>query len=136
MSKKKSKLITSRARTDAVIPADRGTTNRVAGPFSPRLVEADDAEPQLAQSFAQHPRPPPPLIEGLPVLLDKRQVCALCQRSYDTIWRLMRAGKFPRGRFLGSKLAWDLREVTDFIDQLPRQKLKGDPPAERERADD
>jgi predicted DNA-binding transcriptional regulator AlpA len=95
-------------------------------PFSPRLVEAEDGERQPAQSFAQRPRPPPPLIEGLPVLLDKRQVCALVQRSYDTVWRLMQKNQFPRGRYLGSKLVWELREVLSYIDRLPRQRLKGD----------
>jgi predicted DNA-binding transcriptional regulator AlpA len=121
MTKARSKLIASRARTDAVTPA-----GRVTGPFSPRLIAADDVEREPAQSFAQRPRPPPPVIEGLPVLLDKRQVCALVQRSYDTVWRLMQKNEFPRGRYLGSKLVWDLREVMAFIDQLPRQKLKGD----------
>jgi predicted DNA-binding transcriptional regulator AlpA len=129
--KARSKLLSSRARsTDAVTPA-----GRVPSPFSPRLVEAENGERQPAQSFAQNPRPPPPLIEGLPVLLDKKQVCALVQRSYDTVWRLMQKNQFPRGRYLGCKLVWDLREVMDYIDHLPRQKLKGDAPLAREDHD-
>jgi predicted DNA-binding transcriptional regulator AlpA len=124
VSKKKSKLAASRARTDSVIPAAGGTTGRVTT-FLPRPVEADDADEQPTEDFAQHPRPPPRLIDP-PRLLSKKEVVQLVGRSYDTIWRLMCAGKFPRGRYLGQKLFFFSTEIEDWLAALPKQRLKGD----------
>src|SRR5262249_18028496 len=124
MVSKKSKFIASRARTDSVIPGAGGTTVRVTT-FSPRP-EAADAEHQPTEAVAQHPRPPPRLIDP-PRLLSKKEVVQLVGRSYDTIWRLMCAGKFPRGRVgLGQKLFWFSVEIEDWLANLPKQKLKGD----------
>src|SRR5215471_13653015 len=126
MVSKKSKLIASRARNDSVIPAERGTTGRVTT-FSSRPVEADDAEHQPTQDFAQHPRPPPRLIDP-PRLLSKKEVVRLVGRSYDSIWRMMCINRFPRGRYLGQKVFWFSAEIEDWLANLPKQKLKGDAP--------
>jgi predicted DNA-binding transcriptional regulator AlpA len=135
MPKVRSRLLTSsRARNDSVIPAARDTTGRVT--FSSRPVEAAGAE-QLAPSditltpieptedFAQRPRPPPRLIDP-PRLLNKREVTALVGRSYDSLWRMMCAGKFPRGRYLGQKVFWFSVEIEQWLADLPKQRLKGD----------
>ena len=112
-----------------MVPAERGTTGRVTT-FSPRP-EAEDAERQPAEAFAQHQRPPPRLIDP-PRLLNKHEVTALVGRSYDSIWRMMCAGKFPRGRYLGQKVFWFSAEIEQWLQNLPQQKLKGDAPAERD----
>jgi len=114
-----SQLLTStRGRTDAVTPTGRVTT------FAP-CPEADDAEPQLTEAFAQHPRPPPRLIDP-PRLLSKKEVVQLVGRSYDSLWRMMCAGKSPRGRYLGQKLFWFSAEIEQWLADLPKQRLKGD----------
>jgi len=125
VKKARSRLLSSsRGRIDSVVPAAGGTTGRVTT-FSPELVEAEDAEHQPTQDFAQHPRPPPRLIDP-PRLLNKREVTALVGRSYDSLWRMMCAGKFPRGRYLGQKVFWFSAEIEDWLANLPKQRLKGD----------
>jgi predicted DNA-binding transcriptional regulator AlpA len=59
-------------------------------------------------------------------LLGKREVCALVGRSYQHIWTLMRAGKFPRSRLLGSRPVWVKAEIDAWIASLPVVRLKGD----------
>jgi len=126
MVSKKSKLIASRARNDSVVPGERGATVRVTT-FAPRP-EADAAEHQQpTEDFAQHPRPPPRLIDP-PRLLSKKEVVQLVGRSYDSIWRMMCTNRFPRGRYLGQKVFWFSAEIEDWLANLPKQKLKGDAP--------
>ncbi len=48
--------------------------------------------------------------------------------SYPTVWRMMREGKFPRGRVVGGKTAWLESEIDHWIAGLPERRLKGDPP--------
>ena len=54
--------------------------------------------------------------------------------SYPTVWRMMREGKFPRGRAVGGKTAWLESEIDNWIAALPERRLKGDPP-ERDTPD-
>ncbi len=54
--------------------------------------------------------------------------------SYPTVWRMMREGKFPRGRAVGGKTAWLESEIDNWIAALPERRLKGDPP-ERDTSD-
>ncbi len=54
--------------------------------------------------------------------------------SYPTVWRMMREGKFPRGRVVGGKTAWLESEIDNWIAGLPVRRLKGDPP-ERDTSD-
>ncbi len=54
--------------------------------------------------------------------------------SYPTVWRMMREGKFPRGRVVGGKTAWLESEIDNWIASLPVRTLKGDP-AERDTSD-
>ena len=56
----------------------------------------------------------------------EREVTALVGRSYDSLWRMMCAGKFPRGRYLGQKVFWFSAEIEDWLANLPKQRLKGD----------
>ncbi len=48
--------------------------------------------------------------------------------SYPTVWRMMREGKFPRGRAVGARTAWLESEIDNWIAALPERRLKGDPP--------
>lgn len=59
-------------------------------------------------------------------LLSKPEVTRLVGRSYQHIWELMRAGKFPRSRLLGSRPVWVKAEIDAWIASLPVVRLKGD----------
>ena len=62
-------------------------------------------------------------------LLSKHEVTRLVGRLYQHIWSLMRAGKFPRSRLLGSRPVWVKAEIDAWIATLPLVRLKGDPDA-------
>jgi predicted DNA-binding transcriptional regulator AlpA len=51
--------------------------------------------------------------------------------TYVTLWAWMRAGKFPRARFLPKsrgkgKSFWRSDEVERWLNELPVRRLKGD----------
>ena len=47
--------------------------------------------------------------------------------SYTTIWKMMRQGKFPRSVVVGKgRVGWFDDEVEEYLENLPRQRLKGD----------
>ena len=71
----------------------------------------------------------PPAREGAH-LLSKRQVLAIINVSYPTLWSWMRQGKFPRSRVVGGKSMWRSDEVDAWLSALPVRKLKGDEPTE------
>jgi predicted DNA-binding transcriptional regulator AlpA len=48
--------------------------------------------------------------------------------SFPTIWKHMRAGKFPRPRTIGGRVAWLSSEVQAWLAKLPEQKYLGDEP--------
>jgi predicted DNA-binding transcriptional regulator AlpA len=55
---------------------------------------------------------------------------SLVSISYQKVWRLMQAGKFPRSRKIGSKSVWLEHEIAEWIADQPLVRLKGDFPAE------
>jgi predicted DNA-binding transcriptional regulator AlpA len=59
-------------------------------------------------------------------LLSKRQVLAIANVSYPTLWSWMRQGKFPRSRAVGGKSMWVSTEIEAWMAALPRCRLKGD----------
>lgn len=61
-----------------------------------------------------------------PHLLSKAEVMAITGRSYPTIWKWMRDGKFPRSRIVGDQSMWRSDEVYQWRDTLPLRPLKGD----------
>ena len=70
-------------------------------------------------------------------LLTKAEVIEISGFSYPQIWRWMREGKFPRSLKVGKgpagRVMWRESEIEDWIDNLPTQRLKGDPPANSKR---
>lgn len=48
--------------------------------------------------------------------------------TYPTLWSMVRDGRFPAGRYIGTRLFWRLSEVNAFIEALPRQARRGEPP--------
>ncbi len=53
-------------------------------------------------------------------LLTQKQVVDLVGVSRTTIWRLERAGKFPRRRQVSTKaVRWDQSEIEDWIRSRP-----------------
>jgi predicted DNA-binding transcriptional regulator AlpA len=67
----------------------------------------------------------PPAREGAH-LLSKRQVLAIINVSYPTLWSWMRRGKFPRSRVVGGKSMWLSTDIEAWLATLPVRKLKGD----------
>jgi predicted DNA-binding transcriptional regulator AlpA len=84
--------------------------------MSPALREANDSH-RVAAGLV-----PPPAV----CLLSKAEVCAVANRSFPTIWKMMRAGTFPRARVSGAKSFWLSTEVENWIAALPIRPLKGD----------
>jgi prophage regulatory protein len=47
--------------------------------------------------------------------------------SFPTVWKLMRAGTFPRARYLGpQKTMWIASEIEDWIMATPLRRFKGE----------
>jgi prophage regulatory protein len=47
--------------------------------------------------------------------------------SYSTVWQLMRKNRFPRSvAVTDGRVAWREDEIEEWIEALPRQRLKGD----------
>jgi predicted DNA-binding transcriptional regulator AlpA len=61
-------------------------------------------------------------------LLSKRQVLAIANVSYPTLWAWMRAGTFPRSRVVGGKSMWLSTDIEAWLAALPVRQLKGDEP--------
>jgi predicted DNA-binding transcriptional regulator AlpA len=60
-------------------------------------------------------------------LLGKQEVCAMANMSFVTIWKLMRAKKFPRARDLGGgKVSWLRSEILFWMKNRPFRKYDGD----------
>jgi predicted DNA-binding transcriptional regulator AlpA len=80
------------------------------------------------QTAAVNPRPPFQLQpwRGVERLMSKREVLALIGVSFPTVWKWMRAGKFPRSRVVVGKVMWLSTDVEQWLDQLPVRRLKGD----------
>jgi predicted DNA-binding transcriptional regulator AlpA len=61
-------------------------------------------------------------------LLSKREVLAIANVSYPTLWSWMRQGTFPRSRVVGGKSMWLSTDIEAWLATLPVRKLKGDAP--------
>jgi predicted DNA-binding transcriptional regulator AlpA len=59
-------------------------------------------------------------------LLSKPEVCDRAGKSFPTLWKWMRAGKFPRARDLGGQPAWVESEIDEFLSGLPVRQYKAD----------
>jgi predicted DNA-binding transcriptional regulator AlpA len=59
-------------------------------------------------------------------LIGKVEVIARIGLSYQTIWKLMVEGRFPRSIVLAGKVMWFEDEIDVFIASLPRRVLKND----------
>jgi prophage regulatory protein len=78
------------------------------------------APPPSERVVVERARPPPRLLSRAEML---RRVAL----TYPTVWKMMIAGTFPRGRAIGNgRVAWLESEIEGWIESLPRQRLKGD----------
>ncbi len=60
-----------------------------------------------------------------PRLLSKREIVAICGKSYPCIWKWMRKGLFPRPRVLpGGESGWLEAEVFGWLSGLPMREYK------------
>jgi predicted DNA-binding transcriptional regulator AlpA len=105
--------------------------------LSPDLIEANEqslADEALATAnrpAREHDERSVHAARGLPAqfrLLSKRDVLAIVNVSYPTLWLWMRQGSFPRSRVAGGRSVWRSDEVEAWLAALPVRKLKGDTP--------
>jgi len=77
----------------------------------------------------------PPMPAPLPLtdrgpdirLWSKGEVLERVGLSFPTVWKMMRAGTFPRARYLGpQKTMWLASEVEDWIIATPLRRFKGE----------
>lgn len=61
-------------------------------------------------------------------LVCKSEVLHRISLTYPTVWKMMRAGTFPRAVELGGKTAWYESEIDRWIATRPVRVLKGDNP--------
>ena len=121
------------AKKAADAKAQKGKTSVIA----PDLIAAN--EQGLADEALAAANPPasvyaaraPPARLGVR-LMSKREVLAIANVSYPTLWSWMRQGTFPRSRVLGGKSMWRSDEIDDWLAALPVRQLKGDNPSETE----
>ena len=58
--------------------------------------------------------------------LTRTEVCEKTRLSYVTIWQMLKAGDFPRGRNVRGKILWKESDVDAWLESQPRQTFKGD----------
>jgi len=85
--------------------------------------KASQAQYALPRAWTR-PRRPRPNSERR--LIGKAEVVGRVGVSYQTIWKLMIEGRFPRSIALAEKSFWYEDEIDQFIASLPRRVLKND----------
>ncbi len=58
--------------------------------------------------------------------LTKIQLVEKTHLSYTSIWKMIVAGDFPRGKQVGRQLLWRASDVDGWIDGRPDQVVQGD----------
>jgi len=53
-------------------------------------------------------------------LVSRNEMCDILGVTYPTVWKLIKEGRFPRGRYIGQRAFWLLSEIDAFIASLPR----------------
>ena len=111
--------------------ADVKAAKAATSPLALDLIEANEqelAEAVLTDSNRLARAPPARLGAHQ---LSKRQVLAIANVSYPSLWSWMRQGKFPRSRVVGGRSMWLSTEIDVWLAALPVRHLKGDEPESR-----
>ena len=122
-AKKAANVKTERGKTSAIAPEliaanKQRLADEALAPANPPPCEHDERNAHSARA--------PPSGWGVR-LLSKREVLAIANVSYPTLWAWMRQGMFPRSRVAGGKSVWRSDEIDAWLGALPIRKLKGDP---------
>jgi predicted DNA-binding transcriptional regulator AlpA len=112
----------------AAIKAAKPKTNAIA----PDLIEGNEQDADANRPAREHDErsvhaaraPPASTVR----LLSKREVLAIANVSYPTVWSWMRQGMFPRSRVVGGRSMWVSTEIDVWLAALPVRELKGDTP--------
>jgi predicted DNA-binding transcriptional regulator AlpA len=109
---------TSAIAPDLIEANEQGLADQALAPANPPACRNDERNAHAARA--------PPARLGVR-LLSKREVLAIANVSYPTLWAWMRQGMFPRSRVAGGKSVWRSDEVDAWLATLPVRHLKGDP---------
>ena len=123
--------VASATEAAATMATNAGRAKAAALASMPGLTVTDEqdlatvpAHPARDRQRAQAPRAPPPAHSIR--LFDKREVLAITNVTFPTIWAWMRKGTFPRSRVVGGKSMWLSTDIEAWLATLPVRKLKGD----------
>ena len=47
--------------------------------------------------------------------------------TFPAVWQWIRAGKFPRGRYMGTRVFWRLSEIESYIEAMPKSATATEP---------
>lgn len=56
-------------------------------------------------------------------LISKPEMLDMVCMSYVTIWKLIKAGEFPRAIMIGGRTMWYLDEIQNWLANRPRQSF-------------
>jgi prophage regulatory protein len=103
-------------------PSAAARARAALDPVPPPATDDTVPLPERRRARIEEARPPPP-----PRLLARAEMLKRVALTYPTVWKMMIAGTFPRGRAIGNgRVAWLESEIEKWIENLPRQRLKGD----------
>jgi prophage regulatory protein len=100
-------------------PSPAAAARAALDPDPPKPLD-DAPPPERERAPIERARPPPRL-------LTRAEMLARVALTYPTVWKMMIAGTFPRGRAIGNgRVSWLESEIEEWIEDLPRRELKGD----------
>ena len=100
-------------------PRDKAANAELA--VRAKAAEREYILPRMWASTSRRPRP-----QSRRRLIGKAEVIARVGVTYQTIWKLMSEGRFPRSVAFADKAMWFEDEIDQFVNSLPRRVLKGD----------
>jgi predicted DNA-binding transcriptional regulator AlpA len=126
--------VASAAKEAAAIRANASRAKAAALASMPSLTVTNQQESATVPAHRAHDRQRAlaPRAHNIR-LLDKREILAITNVTFPTIWAWMRAGTFPRSRVVGGKSMWLSTDIEAWLAALPVRQLKGDEPKALER---
>ena len=121
--------VASAKEAAAIMATNAGRAKAAALASMPGLTVTDERDSATVPAHRAHDRQRAQAPRAHSIrLFDKREILAITNVTFPTIWAWMRAGKFPRARVVGGKSMWLSTDIEAWLATLPVRKLKGDAP--------